>query len=91
MRDYLEAYARDYEKSKQKMDQGEMRQLADEMKRILNQKKSGKQDEKRKIGNRVRGSFRSKQNAWVSVFNYFSSARKQLADLQSELNDIQGG
>lgn len=91
LRDYLEAYAKDYEKSKQKMDQGEMRQLADEMKRILNQKKSGKQDEKRKIGNRVRDNFRSKRSAWSSVFDYFSSARKQLEDLKAELDDIQGG
>ncbi len=88
LRDYLEDYAADYERRKQRMDREELQQLAGEIKGILSQTLGIKQDEKKKTAGRVQDRFRTRKSVWRSVFEYFSSERGLLEGLQQELRDL---
>ena len=87
LRDYLDTYAAGYLENKQRMDREELQQLADEMKERILQQRGSKEKEKQKIVNRVEEKFESRRKAWWAVFDNFAQRRKQLAGLQTELDD----
>lgn len=89
LKEYLEGYAQDYLKRKKKIDNEEYTALIQEIKTILQNECDNRKNEVQKIYYRVCNNHKSRKSAWKQVYDYFSMKRRQLTDLETELNDIE--
>ncbi len=88
LKEYLEASAASYLEMKRDVDQREFAALMGEIRAILCEKRDSREKEKKAILKKARDRHKSRKSAWNVVYDYFSAQRKRLADLESELEQI---
>lgn len=88
LKEYLEASAASYLEMKRDVDQREFAALMGEIRAILCEQRDSREKEKKAILKKARDRHKSRKSAWNVVYDYFSAQRKRLADLESELEQI---
>lgn len=88
LKSFLEEYALSYLKKKQELDAKEQYALLKEIRGILQDTRVSKTREMQIRSDNVRSGYRSKMNAWKHVYDFFSSQRHKLTDLERELRNI---
>ncbi len=88
LKEYLEASAASYLEMKRDVDQREFAALMGEIRAILCEQRDSREKEKKAILKKACDRHKSRKSAWNVVYDYFSAQRKRLADLESELEQI---
>lgn len=90
LKHHLDEYAASYMEKKSEMNAEEMNLLMSEIRSILIGKKSSCNEQIEKIKFNVGKQYKTKQGTWRQVFNFFSSKRDSLNELQKEYKELGG-